>query len=61
MDESMYDIHVEFELYYNDFLKENNLTKQELEQSKTKQLGTIKILLYLMHINKQEKLEWVFS
>ena len=36
MDESMYDIHVEFELYYAEFLKENNLTKRELEESKTK-------------------------
>jgi hypothetical protein len=37
MDESMYDIHVEFELYYHEFLEENGLTKAELEESKTKQ------------------------
>jgi hypothetical protein len=42
MDESMYDIHVEFELYYSEFLKENNLTKQELEESKTKQFDKFK-------------------
>jgi len=42
MDESMHDIHVEFELYYNDFLKENNLTKQELEESKTKEFNKFK-------------------
>ena len=36
MDESMYDIHVEFETYYAEFLQENNLTKEELENSKTK-------------------------
>tara|TARA_R110002020_G_scaffold102385_2_gene240482 strand:+ start:1873 stop:2514 length:642 start_codon:yes stop_codon:yes gene_type:complete len=39
MDESMYDIHVEFELYYAEFLKENNLTKAELEKSKTEQFN----------------------
>jgi len=42
MDESMYDIHVEFELYYNEFLEENNLTKEELEKSKTKQFEKFK-------------------
>ena len=36
MEESMYEIHVEFEQYYTSFLEENNLTKQELEKSKTK-------------------------
>ena len=39
MDESMYDIHVEFELYYAEFLEENNLTKAELEESKTEQFN----------------------
>ena len=42
MDESMYDIHVEFEKYYSDFLEENNLTKQELEESKTKSFEKFK-------------------
>ena len=42
MDESMYDIHVEFELYYHEFLKENDLTKQDLEESKTKQFDKFK-------------------
>jgi hypothetical protein len=42
MDESMYDIHVEFEQYYASFLEENNLTKEELEKSKTKNFEKFK-------------------
>ena len=39
IEESMRDIHVEFESYYSSFLQENDLTKQELEQSKTQEFG----------------------
>jgi len=39
IEESMRDIHVEFETYYSSFLQENNLTKQELEKSKTQEFG----------------------
>jgi hypothetical protein len=39
IEESMRDIHVEFESYYSSFLQENNLTKQELEKSKTQEFG----------------------
>ncbi len=40
--ESMQEIHIEFEEYYNDFLKRNNLTKAELEQAKTPQFEKFK-------------------
>lgn len=39
IEESMRDIHVEFESYYSSFLQENDLTKQELEKSKTQEFG----------------------
>jgi len=39
IEESMRDIHMEFETYYSSFLQENNLTKQELEKSKTQEFG----------------------
>lgn len=39
IEESMRDIHVEFESYYSSFLQENGLTKQELEKSKTQEFG----------------------
>jgi hypothetical protein len=42
IEESIYEIHVEFEKYYASFLEENNLTKKELEESKTKQFQSFK-------------------
>ncbi len=39
IEESMRDIHIEFESYYSSFLKENNITKQDLEKSKTQEFG----------------------
>lgn len=42
IEDSMQDIHVAFELYYSEFLEENNLTKQELEESKTKKFQDFK-------------------
>jgi hypothetical protein len=36
IEESMYDAHVGFEEYYSAFLEERGLTRQELEESKTK-------------------------
>jgi len=42
LEESMHEIHMEFEEYYNDFLKRNGITKKELEDSKTKQFQDFK-------------------
>lgn len=42
MEDSMYDVHVEFELYYAEFLKDNNLNKEDLEKSKTKSFEKFK-------------------
>ena len=42
LEESMHEIHMEFEEYYNDFLKRNDLSKSELEQSKTPQFEQFK-------------------
>ena len=42
LEESMHEIHMEFEEYYNDFLKRTGLSKQELEDSKTKQFQDFK-------------------
>jgi hypothetical protein len=42
LEESMHEIHMEFEEYYNDFLKRTGLSKQELEESKTKQFQDFK-------------------
>ena len=42
IEESMRDIHVEFEQYYAEFLKENELSKQELEKTNTKQFQNFK-------------------
>ena len=42
IEESMYEIHTEFEEYYNDFLGRNNLTKAELEQAKTPEFEQFK-------------------
>ncbi len=36
IEDSIKEVHIEFEQYYAEFLEENNLTKQELEESKTK-------------------------
>lgn len=45
IEESMTDIHIEFEQYYNDFLKENEISKQELEKSNTKQFQNFKKII----------------
>ena len=42
IEESMLDIHLEFEQYYNDFLNENEIPKQELEKSNTQEFQTFK-------------------
>jgi len=42
LEESMHEIHMEFEQYYVDFLKRNELSKEELEQSKTPQFEQFK-------------------
>tara|TARA_R100001480_G_scaffold97641_2_gene102265 strand:+ start:96 stop:734 length:639 start_codon:yes stop_codon:yes gene_type:complete len=42
LEESMHEIHLEFEEYYSDFLKRQGLTKEELENSKTKQFKDFK-------------------
>ena len=42
IEESMREIHIEFEQYYSEFLKENEISKQELEKSKTKQFQSFK-------------------
>ena len=42
IEESMREIHIEFEQYYTDFLKEKNISKQELEKSDTKQFQNFK-------------------
>jgi iron uptake system EfeUOB component EfeO/EfeM len=42
IEESMHEIHMEFEEYYNDFLKRNNLSKAELEKAKTPQFEQFK-------------------
>lgn len=42
LEESMHEIHMEFEQYYTDFLKRNELSKEELEQSKTPQFEQFK-------------------
>mgnify|MGYP003678734534 CR=1 FL=1 len=40
--ESMHEIHMEFETYYNDFLSRNDLSKQELEKAKTPEFAEFK-------------------
>ena len=40
--ESMHEIHMEFETYYNDFLSRNDLSKQELEKAKTPEFTEFK-------------------
>ena len=42
IEESMREIHIEFEQYYTDFLKEKDISKQELEKSDTKQFQNFK-------------------
>lgn len=42
LQESMHEIHMEFENYYADFLKRNDLSKADLEKSKTKQFKEFK-------------------
>ena len=42
IEDSIHDIHIAFEQYYSEFLEENDLTKQELEESKTKQFESFK-------------------
>lgn len=42
LEESMHEIHMEFEEYYSDFLERNNLSKQELEKSNTPQFKELK-------------------
>lgn len=42
LEECMHEIHMEFENYYTDFLKRNDLSKAELEKSKTKQFQQFK-------------------
>ena len=42
IEESMREIHLEFEQYYADFLKEKDISKQELEKSDTKQFQNFK-------------------
>ena len=42
IEDSIKEVHVEFEQYYAEFLEENNLTKQELEESKTKKFQEFK-------------------
>ena len=42
IEDSINEVHVGFELYYSEFLEENNLTKQELEESKTKKFQDFK-------------------
>jgi len=42
LEESMHEIHMEFEEYYIDFLKRHEISKQELENSKTKQFKDFK-------------------
>jgi len=37
MEESMLEIHIDFEKYYNEFLGENEISKQELEESNTEE------------------------
>ena len=42
LEQSMHEINFEFEEYYADFLKRNKISKQELENSKTKQFQDFK-------------------
>jgi len=42
IEDSMRDIHIEFEQYYSEFLKEKKISKQELEKSDTKQFQNFK-------------------
>ena len=42
LEESMHEIHLEFEEYYSDFLKRQGITKEDLESSKTKQFQEFK-------------------
>jgi len=42
IEDSMRDIHIEFEQYYSEFLKEKEISKQELEKSDTKQFQNFK-------------------
>ena len=42
IEESMREIHIEFEQYYAEFLKEKDISKQELEKSDTKQFKNFK-------------------
>ena len=42
IEESMTEIHIEFEQYYAEFLKENELSKQDLEKTNTKQFQNFK-------------------
>ena len=42
LEESMHEIHLEFEEYYSDFLKRQGITKEDLESSKTKKFQEFK-------------------
>ena len=42
IEESMRDIHLEFEEYYSNFLKENGLTRKQLEKTGTQSFETLK-------------------
>ena len=42
IEESMREIHVEFEHYYSEFLKEKQISKKDLEKTNTKQFQSFK-------------------
>ena len=42
LEDSMHEIHLEFEEYYSDFLKRQGITKEDLESSKTKKFQEFK-------------------
>lgn len=58
IEDSIMDIHLEFEKYYAEFLRENNMSKEELEKNKTEQfemfqknLRKCKLLRKLMRLD----------
>lgn len=55
IEESMREIHIEFEQYYSEFLNENDISKQELEKSNTKQFQSFKEKVLKPHMPETDE------